>query len=133
MTITATELDIPGGGSGRAFVLCDGDTRGNGKATGPGEWQQSYAPGVEERRFVGAQGVKPEASGIDAVSLSFAVNATFETPADAMKYEMGLKDKVPRVARIEVDGAAYLARASITHVSGWTGCTVSIKYTLRGY
>jgi len=90
-------------------------------------------PGVAERKFVGAQGVKPEAVGGDAAEVSFTVHYTFEAPSQSSVFALGMKAAVPRTAEVSVDNNAYIARAHITFTFAVVGCTLRVDYQLRGF
>ena len=133
MTITATPIDVPAGGSSTAVTLCDGDTRAAGKWTGPDSLAGALEPGAVTRRFAGDEGIAEEAAGNAEGSLSFGVLATFATPALAQAAAAGLKAAVPKVASIAVDSATHFDRASIRYSWAVVGCSVAVKYQIRGY
>ena len=133
MTITATPLDVVAGGSAAEFTLCHGDSRAAGEYTGPDALTGSFDGGAVSRRFVGDAGIAEEAAGCAEGSCNFGVTATFSTAALAQAAALGLKTAVPIVATIKIDSATLFARASIRCTYAVVGCSLSIKYNIRGY
>ena len=131
MTITATPLDTAG--APPPVTLCDGDTRGAGLFTGPDSLSGAHEPGVVQRRFAGDPGVAEEGAGNAEHTLAFGVLATYATPALAHAAATGLKAAIPDVASIAVDSVAIFARASIRYTWAVVGCSLSIRYTIRGW
>ena len=133
MMITATPLDVPTGGSTYTVTLCAGESRAVGAYTGPDSLSGNVDPGAVTRRFVGEAGIAEEAGGCAEGSLAFGVTATFATAALAQAAAIALKSTVPAVASVSVDSAALFARASIRYAWSVVGCSLSVKYTIRGY
>ena len=138
MKITAFPLDLTPGQSVAVFTLCHGDARtistpASPYAEGPGNLKGAVLPGVAERKFVGDQGVKPEAVGGDAAEVSFTVHYTFETPPQSSAFAVGMKAAVPRTAAVSVDSDVYISRAHITFAFTVVGCTLRVDYQLRGF
>ena len=133
MTITATPLDLPAGVTPPPVTLCAGDSRAVGAYTGPDSLSGNVDPGAVTRRFVGEAGIAEEAGGCAEGSLAFGVTATFATAALAQAAAIGLKTSIPAVASVAVDSAALFARASIRYAWSVVGCSLSVKYTIRGY
>lgn len=133
MTITATPLNVPSGGSASAVTLCHGDSRAAGAYTGPDSLSGSVDGGTLTRRYVGESGIAEEAVGCAEGSVAFGVTATFATAALAQAAAFALKSTIPAVASIAVDSMTLFARASIRLSYAVVGCSLSVKYNIKGF
>lgn len=128
MTITIT----PAGGT--AYTLCDGDERTTaGASVGPEQLSGGKVPGTVDREYIAAEGVEPEAIGVNRVVLSFRVTRTYAKVADAVTAAAALKSGVPAVGAVAMDSQPYMAHARCSYTYGQVGCTLVINYQLEGY
>ena len=105
----------------------------DGSPTGPENFTLSDAPGVEERRLVGADRVRPEHVGADSATVSFRAVRIFATPAAALTYATSTIFSEATEGALKFDSATILANAAVVQRSlALTGCAVAISYTIRG-
>ena len=116
-------------------TLCAGSTRSvAGDPVGPDDLRGSLAPGISDRAYIGAPGIKPEKIGNDRRGISFSVTRTYATPAAALAYISGGFFAEDVEGALTLGGSTIMTNAAIrdrrfAHV----GCTVIVSYQIEGY
>ncbi len=116
-------------------TLCAGDTRSvAGAPIGPDNLRGSLAPGVLDRAYIGAPGVKPLEIGNDRGSISFSVTRTYATSADALAYISGSFLTEARFGELKLGDSTIMTNAAVRDRRfAHFGCTVIVSYQIEGY
>lgn len=104
-----------------------------GLPVGPANFRASDAPGVVKREYIGADRIHPEHIRCDSGTITFDVNRTFATVAEAVQYALnGIRAELVE-GELKADDTIIFAHAAVTSRSvAMVGCTVAVSYTIEG-